>query len=112
MDKTYNKIDRNKHSNSLCRSVGQESACNAGDRGSIPGSGRSPGEGNGSPPDSSVHGILQERIMEWVACSPPGDLPKPGIEPRSLALQVDSLQSEPPGKPSSVLVFPNHSHTQ
>ena len=30
----------------------------------------------------------------------PGDLPDPGIEPRSLALQVDSLPSEPPGKPS------------
>ena len=30
-------------------SKGKESACNAGDSGSIPGSGRSPGEGNGSP---------------------------------------------------------------
>ena len=30
-------------------------------------------------------------------CPPPGDLPKPGIESRSLAL--DSLPSEPPGKP-------------
>ena len=30
-------------------SVGKESACNAGDQGSIPGSGRSPGEGNGNP---------------------------------------------------------------
>ena len=29
------------------------------------------------------------------------DLPNPGIEPRSPALQVDSLLSEPPGKPSS-----------
>ena len=28
----------------------KESACNAGDLGSIPGSGRSPGEGNGNPP--------------------------------------------------------------
>ena len=31
--------------------------------------------------------------------SSPGDLPDPGIEPRSPALQADSLQSEPPGKP-------------
>ena len=31
-------------------------------------------------------------------CSPPGDLPNPGIEPRSSALWVDSLSSEPPGK--------------
>ena len=100
-------------------SVGKESACNAGNLGSIPGSGRSPGEGNGYPlqysclenpidrgawettlhwvarvghnlatkpvshqvvsescdpmdrslPGSSVHGILQARILEWVAIS-------------------------------------------
>ena len=31
-----------------CSSVGKESACNAGDPGSIPGSGRSPGERNGN----------------------------------------------------------------
>ena len=30
-----------------------------------------------SLPGSSVHGILQARILEWVACSPPGDLPDP-----------------------------------
>ena len=29
----------------------------------------------------------------------PGDLPNPGIEPRSLALEADALTSEPPGKP-------------
>ena len=29
----------------------------------------------------------------------PGDIPDPGIEPRSPALQVVSLPSEPPGKP-------------
>ena len=32
-----------------CGSAGKESACNAGDRGSIPGLGRSRGEGNGNP---------------------------------------------------------------
>ena len=32
-----------------CGLAGKESACNAGDLGSIPGSGRSPGEGNGNP---------------------------------------------------------------
>ena len=32
-----------------CSSVGKDSACSAGDLGSIPGSGRSPGEGNGNP---------------------------------------------------------------
>ena len=32
------------------------------------------------PPGSSVHGILQERILEWVAFSSLGDLPDPVIE--------------------------------
>jgi len=32
--------------------------------------------------------------------SSPGDLPNPGIEPRSLTLQADALLSEPPGKPN------------
>ena len=36
-----------------------------------------------SLPGSSVHGILQARILEWVAFSSPGDLPEPGIEPTS-----------------------------
>ena len=38
-----------------------------------------------SPPDSSLQGILQARILEWVACPLPGYLPDPGIEPVSLA---------------------------
>ena len=37
-----------------------------------------------SLPGSFVHGILQARILEWVACPPPGDLPDPGIKPASL----------------------------
>ena len=37
-----------------------------------------------SPLGSSVHGILQARILEWVAF--PGDLPDPGIEPMSAAM--------------------------
>ena len=36
-----------------------------------------------SPPGSSVHGILQERILDG-PCPHPGDLPDPGIEPPSL----------------------------
>ena len=51
-----------------------------------------------SPPGSSVHEILQARIMEWVAVSFSRDLPHPGIEPSSPALQADSLLSQPPGK--------------
>ena len=39
-----------------------------------------------SRPGSSVHGIFQARILEWVFSFPsPGDLPDPGIEPASLA---------------------------
>ena len=52
-----------------------------------------------SPPGSSVHGILQARILEWEPFSSPADLLNPGIQPRSPILQVDSLPSEPPGKP-------------
>ena len=47
-----------------------------------------------SPQGSSVHGILQARILEWAAMLSPGDLPDPGIKPVSPvtpALQADSL---------------------
>ena len=56
------------------------------------------------PSGSFVHGILQARILEWVASPSPGDLSDPGIEPGSLALQADSLLSKPPGKLPN---FPN-----
>ena len=52
-----------------------------------------------SLPSSSVSGIFQARILEWVAISFPGDIPDPGIKPRSPALQADPLPVEPPGKP-------------
>ena len=81
-----------------------------------------------SPPGSFVHGISQARILEWVAIPfsrrwtvalqaplsmgfprqeywsglpfpSPGDLPDPGIEPKSPALQANSLPSEPPRRP-------------
>ena len=41
-----------------------------------------------SPPGASVRGILQARIVEWVAMSSPGDRPSPGIEPESLCRQI------------------------
>ena len=53
-----------------CGSAGRESACNAGDLGLIPGLGRSPGEGKGSPlqysgldnsMDCIVHGVTKSR---------------------------------------------------
>ena len=53
--------------------------------------------------DYTVHGILQARILEWVAFPFSRDFPNRGIEPRSPALQVDSLPAEPPGKPLSVV---------
>ena len=42
-------------------------------------------------------GILKARIV-GLLCPPPEDPPNPGVEPRSPALQVDSLLSEPPGQ--------------
>ena len=38
-----------------------------------------------SPPGSSVHGILWARMLKWFASPFSGDLPDPGIEPRSPA---------------------------
>ena len=46
-----------------------------------------------SLPGSSVQGIFQATVLEWVLFSSPGDLPNPGIEARSSALQVDSSTS-------------------
>ena len=39
-------------------------------------------------------------VLKWVACSFPGDLPDPGTEPASPALQADSLQMNHQGSPS------------
>ena len=47
----------------------------------------------------TVHGILQARILEWVAYPSPVDRPDPGIELGSPALQADSLPTELSGKP-------------
>ena len=49
-------------------------------------------------------GILQARILGESPCPSPGDLPNPRIEPKSLTLLVDSLQSKPLGKPKNGLV--------
>ena len=55
------------------------------------------------------HGILQARILEWVAFpfsrDSPGDLLDPGIEPWSPALQAVSLPTELSGKPICVSVY-------
>ena len=49
-----------------------------------------------SLPGSSPHGIFQARILEWAAMPSSRGSFHTGIEPRSPALQVDSLPSEPP----------------
>ena len=46
-------------------SAGKESACNVGDLGSIPGLGRSPGEGNGNPLQYSSLGNPMDRGFWW-----------------------------------------------
>ena len=52
------------------------------------------------PMDYTVQGILQAWTPESKIPSP-GDLPNPGIKPRSPALRADSLPAEPPGKPKN-----------
>ena len=47
-------------------------------------------------------GFSRQEYWSELLCPPLGDLPDPGIEPRSSALQVDSLPSEPPGKPMNI----------
>ena len=46
-------------------------------------------------------GFSRQEHRSGLPCPPPGDLPNPGIKPRSPSLQADSLPSEPPGKPMS-----------
>ena len=52
-----------------------------------------------SRPGFSVHGILQGRMLEWAANPLSRGSSQPRDQPGSPALQVDSLLSEPPGKP-------------
>ena len=50
----------------------------------------------------SIHGIIQARVLEWVAMSSSRDLPNPGTEPASLTfpeLASGSLPLVPTGKP-------------
>ena len=44
-------------------------------------------------------GFSRQECWSGLPFPSPGDLPDPGIEPGSSALQADSLPSEPPGKP-------------
>ena len=47
-------------------------------------------------------GFSRQEYWNGLPFPSPGDLPDPGIEPRSPAFQADALTSEPPGKPEHV----------
>ena len=52
--------------------------------------------------------MSRQEYWGGLPCPPPGDLPDPGVEPASsvsLALQADSLTTEPPGKPSVNITY-------
>ena len=61
-----------------------------------------------SPTASTVHGILQARILEWVLCPLPGNLPDPEIKPASpiSCIAGEFFTAEPPGKPRDGTVQP------
>ena len=47
-------------------------------------------------------GFPRQEYWSGLPCPPPGDLLDPGLEPRSPALQADSLPTEPPWNPKSI----------
>ena len=50
-------------------------------------------------------GFSRQEYWSRLPCPPTGDLPDPGIKPRSPALQADSLPTEPPEKPPSKFIW-------
>ena len=50
-------------------------------------------------------GFSRQEYWSGLPCPPPGGLPNPGIEPKSPALQADSLLTEPPEKPILCIQF-------
>ena len=61
-----------------------------------------------SPPSSSVHGISQVRILEWVAFSSSRDLLNSEIESMAPALTGGFFTTEPPEKPFHLITFSYH----
>ena len=49
-------------------------------------------------------GFSRQECWNGLPFPSPGDLPDPGIEPRSPALQADALPSEPPGRPHGSVI--------
>ena len=47
----------------------------------------------------------RQEYWSGLPCPPPGDLPNPGIKPRSPILWADSLPSEPTGKPIYIYIY-------
>ena len=62
-------------------------------------------EKESDPMDYTVRGILQARILEWVAFPFSRDLPNPGIKPSSPSLQMDSLPAEPQVAPKKLRIY-------
>ena len=59
-----------------------------------------------SLPGSSIHGIFQARVLEWVAISFSSGSPQPRDGIWVSYMQTDALPSEPPGKPFySILIL-------
>jgi len=61
-----------------------------------------------SPPGFSVHGILQARVLAWVAIPSPGDLPKPREQTCTSygsCIAGGFFTTEPPGKPMSLILY-------
>ena len=67
MEKKINLIQMQEGTSLVAQSVGKESACSAGNPGSIPGLGRSPGEGNGNPLEYPCLENLMDRGAWWAA---------------------------------------------
>ena len=61
---------------------------------------------HGIPPWNSLcpWGFSRQEYYSGWPCPPPGDLPNPGIKPRSPTLLMNSSPSEPPGKPKNTRV--------
>ena len=54
-----------------------------------------------SPQAPPSMGFFRQEYWSGLPFPSPGDLPNPGIKPRSPALPADALTSEPPGKPKT-----------
>ena len=63
------------------------------------------------PPGSSLHEIVQVRLLEWVAIPSPGNLPNPGIEHVFPALAREFFTMVPPGSLCACVYIYKHTHT-